>query len=66
MTYIPAGSLPKGFSGMILGQHSLLDLVENQGVPVKVPASKGFDPQDSWGEIRLLGYLLNQEYRRPP
>ncbi|KAG5298012.1 hypothetical protein I7I48_07331 [Histoplasma ohiense] len=62
MTYIPAGSLPNGFSGMILEQHSFLDLVEYHGVRVKVPASKGVDPQDSWGEIRL-GYVLNEEYR---
>lgn len=57
MTYIPAGSLPN------LGQHLLLDLVEYHGVRVKIPASKGVDPQDSWGEIRLLGYVLNEEYR---
>ncbi|OJD19811.1 hypothetical protein AJ78_00312 [Emergomyces pasteurianus Ep9510] len=43
----PAGSLPNDFSGMILGQHSLLQLIEYYVVPAKVLAAKGIDAQNS-------------------
>jgi hypothetical protein len=59
----PAGSLQNGFSGMILGQHSLLNSIEYHVVPAQVLRAKGVDAQGSWGEIRLLGHVFDEEYK---
>ena len=58
----PAGSLPNGFSGVILGQRTILDSLECHVVPARVLRAQGTDIEDQWGEIRLLGRVIDEQY----
>lgn len=50
-------SVPNGFSGIIAGQHSLLNTIEYRVVPCRVLEEKGIDANGYWGKIRLLSHV---------
>ena len=60
----PPEKLPNGFSGIILGQHAMLDTIEYHIVPRKIMESQGINIQDEWGQIRLLGHIAQGDYVR--
>lgn len=47
-------TLPNGFSGVILGEHGLLNLMDYHVVPRKVRQYKGVDIQDEWGDRKSV------------
>jgi hypothetical protein len=61
-TIRPAGSLPNGFSGIILGQRTILDSLEYHVVPARVLRARGEDIEGQWGDIRLLGCVIDGQY----
>lgn len=58
----PSETLPNGFSGVILGEHGLLNLMDYHVVPRKVLQYKGVDIQGEWSQIRLLRHVVDDQY----
>jgi hypothetical protein len=51
----PQHTLPNNFSGIILGQHSLLDQIEYHVAPRKVLEARGIPVEsDVWGDVNLV------------
>ena len=57
-----SSSMPNNFSGIILGQHTILGCLEYHAIPAKIMRARGKNIEDKWGHIRLLGCIVGGEY----
>jgi hypothetical protein len=62
-TIRPTKSMPNGFSGIILGQWTILDSLEYHVVPARILQARNGVVNGNWGEIRLLGCVIGGQYR---
>jgi hypothetical protein len=62
-TIRPASTMPNGFSGIILGQWTILDSLEYHVVPARILQARNGVAHGDWGEIRLLGCVVDEQYK---
>ncbi|KAH0562870.1 hypothetical protein GP486_002520 [Trichoglossum hirsutum] len=62
-TIRPANTMPNGFSGIILGQWTILDSLEYHVVPARILQARNEVAHGDWGEIRLLGCVVDGQYK---
>ena len=59
----PSSRLPNNFSGVILGQHSLLNSLKYEITPARVLRAQGHTVEDhTWGDISIHGYVAAGQY----
>jgi hypothetical protein len=59
----PRHTLPNNFSGIILGQHSVLDSLDYHVIPKRTLTARGMTVEDGvWGDIRVLGHVTDGVY----
>ncbi|KAK2800540.1 hypothetical protein FQN50_008085 [Emmonsiellopsis sp. PD_5] len=61
---VPAGRLVNGLSGILLGQHSLIDSLDCKLTPARVLRAQGMSVTDGhWGRIELAGCIVDDQYK---
>jgi hypothetical protein len=60
---VPAVRLPNGLSGVLLGQHTLIDSLDCKLTPARILRARGISvPNGHWGRIELTGCIVDGEY----